>query len=125
MRPIKFRQFDSVSRTMMSGFGATFPSGWSGFPKVSWERYPIMQFTGLKDKNGKDIYEGDIISLSCGCCFYKVVWDEKKMCWWPVDDGFSQVRGLDGFDVWTHRIEVVGNVYENPEMAIRFEVVKE
>ena len=123
MRPIRFRQWDSVLRTMTYDIGATFPSGWTGFSKVSWERFPIMQYTGLIDLHGKDIYEGDIIALSCGCCFYKVVWDDKKLCWWPVDDGLSQVH-CEGFDVWAHKMEIIGNIYKNPEMAVRFEGVE-
>ncbi len=80
----------------------------------------IMQWTGIKDRTGTDVYEGDIIELSCGCCRYRVVWDDKRLCWWPKDDGKSQVHGFDDFDVWAHKIEIIGNIYENPEMASLF-----
>lgn len=67
----------------------------------------IMQFTGLKDKNGKEIYESDIIksiSAESGCV---VSWDEKGFWkFWNISTGLLKM------DEW----EVIGNIYENPEL---------
>lgn len=77
----------------------------------------IMQFTGLRDKNGKEIYEGDIIQkktrerrremIQVG----SVTWDEKVL-------GFNIYRTdhYIGMLTWVDDIEVIGNIYENPEL---------
>jgi len=66
----------------------------------------IMQFTGLKDKNGKEIYEGDLLTHK----FYKkpvaVEWDN---CLAMFTSGDISLTG-------TTSLEVIGNIYENPEL---------
>lgn len=61
--------------------------------------------TGKFDKNGKEILQGDTIVLSCGCCCYQVKWNEEKECWWPYDDGYSQVHEKD-VNVWDCKVEI-------------------
>jgi hypothetical protein len=70
-----------------------------------------MQFTGLLDKNGKEIYEGDIFEGSFSSV-YKVKWDDET-CSWYVHD---VTRGL-GFPLRKiENLEIIGNIYENPEL---------
>ena len=76
----------------------------------------LMQFTGLQDKNGKDIYEGDIV-------IYQYIFEDKESTFeivWNVDrNGFY---AEDEENMWClekelkKNFEVIGNIYENPEL---------
>ena len=76
-----------------------------------FEEVELMQYTGLKDKNGKEIYEGDIYHVGDKNIRYLVVW---------FDSGFEgkQLRSTSyaGLESWAKDIEILGNIYENPEL---------
>lgn len=84
------------------------------------ENIILMQSTGLRDKNGKEIFEGDIVKVTDG--------DERTN--FP-DGGIGTICGLDEIFMWyidgqvhnglfdisqEYYIEVIGNIYENPEL---------
>jgi len=120
MREIKFRAWDKRMKEM---FNNVFLAGcriyknkplmWiehdNGFNKLF--QGELMQFTGLKDKNGKEIYEGDIVKYMVG------PWEQ--ICEVYFSDGMFKVKTDTlawecGNDPVT--IEVIGNIYENPEL---------
>ena len=75
----------------------------------------LLQCTGLKDKNGTLIYEGDIVKTQFYAEEYqanaKVVWNNDVLCFEVV--AFNGVRGTLGI---CEETEVIGNIYENPEL---------
>ena len=84
----------------------------------------LMQFTGLQDCNGVDIYEGDIIELWYEICSgeYREYSDKGMVCF---ENGLFKIKCIDeqqeyDFDFFHHvddsTKEVIGNIYENPEL---------
>ena len=74
----------------------------------------IMQYTGLKDKNNKEIYEGDILFESFGERYYKVIFENASFR--AEAEGDFDEYSFDLIDIVAQGCEIVGNIYENPEL---------
>ncbi|WP_039652393.1 YopX family protein [Clostridium tyrobutyricum] len=114
MREIKFRVWDILNKKMLE-WGDIFDlPAWEIFPGTPEQRpFEVMQYTGLKDRKGKDIFEGDIVAegtINYVVAFYAGAWRLKQNIdgdtWWK-----SLYRYVADF-----RVEVIGNVYENQEL---------
>ena len=79
----------------------------------------IGQYTGLKDKNGKEIYEGDIVKINDEIVA-KVIWDNDYLGYFLYTDEKNSIEYFENgeqplYDYWGS-IEVIGNIYENHEL---------
>lgn len=124
MRELKFRAWDTdlgrwVELTAGSKAGEKIPVT-SLVVFNSDGNYEVSQFTGCKDQNGKDIYEGDILSDGAVVeWFDSLNYDSggarhsgfycKKWIAYGQDGELSYHDGFDG-------VEVIGNIFENPEL---------
>ncbi len=122
MREIKFRQAitepDGRFRWHYWGFlhidTAGLPVFISPLAPVEWDKRPSYQSTGLKDKNGVEIYEGDIYKI-----FDKT--KENKIYEILFKEGCFLAQAPDGMKyharTWTgDTCEVIGNIHENPKL---------
>ena len=106
MREIKFRAWDTCEKQFIHDTGVPH----TGFRGNEYLIY--QQFTGLKDKNGKEIYEGDILQISPRRAG-KVVYVDDLASFDLVHTG--EVMHLDSEWIEEEGYQVIGNIYENPE----------
>jgi len=122
MREIKFRAWDSRLKVMITNFKDAEDCYLDEQGQlVRYNTYILMQYTGLKDKNGKEIYEGDIVfsgeEKKCQMCGiykcrnrYPVVWNEEYHSWYLGE------QGEGGAPYCNKPLEIIGNIYENPDL---------
>lgn len=147
MREIKFRAWDTQTKKLYNDIG-----GGSEEHRYTinqqFERYQkdglwhLMQFTGLKDKNGKDVFEGDILmypdteseEVDVGIGMMKVA-EQPMNSFWPVEfldgefgmnikdgeighTGWISLKNLFADYVDPKEVEVIGNIYENDHLIV-------
>ena len=132
MSRLKFRALNNAKQEMLSWNEIRHDSDllWSIMNNEYYATNPprylwvVMQWTGLCDRNGVEVYESDI------CRFYEypeepgfffgtaeIFWAECGFCWNPIkclnEYGFSM---LDSSAFWNDDFEIIGNIHQHPEL---------
>ena len=130
MRPIKYRAWDKRRKRMVEVTSINFRDGTIQVEtrhavnrEVYLEDIVLMQYTGLKDKNGKEIYEGDLLNMHyCNESVVKgkVVTVKMGMTYdsdgWQHGRTYGWVAGNNSLADVAPYAEVLGDIYENPEL---------
>lgn len=115
---LKYRVWDKINEVWIENSLLDTKQGCiAGFympEKAMKRRIVVEQCTGLKDKNGKLIYEGDIVKTEWfdEKTIYQVVWDEKMACFYF--DSKDMFYLFD--DLPAEVTEIIGNIDENPDL---------
>lgn len=121
MREIKFRVWDTYNKEMLELEELNYEYGEPAIRTTMYSDYfgpsdmILMQYVGLHDKNGKEIYEGDVVKIDCPTMkmtgeikysemsamfyIYDVIEDIEETLWYQKEE-----------------YEIIGNIYENPEL---------
>lgn len=114
MREIKFRAWDKSRKVMENCISVNpFYIDDCDRRRWQWNEVELMQYTGCKDKNGEDIYEGDIVRIEVEDYEAVIEWDVET-CRFAIDIRSENI--LCDFDNYRGKdLEVMGNIYDNPE----------
>jgi uncharacterized phage protein (TIGR01671 family) len=115
MKLIKYRAWDKEEGKFVSfQFVGNNDDGYGAINSETGRQVELQEFTGLKDKNGKEIYEGDIL---------KDTFAQVHEIRWVQEEGNLKAVFRDGSDYDQYRhfkdirvMEVIGNIYEMPEL---------
>lgn len=114
-RTIKFRGFNRKDNKWFYGNLSQFDGGDCAINDIAVDPDTLGQFTGLLDKNGKEIYEGDIISLRDYIA--EVRWNSNLSAF-CIRFSFESELGIKPLGSWIDRrrcCNVIGNIHDNPE----------
>ena len=121
----KFRAWDSIKKKFVEHFFITDnglicnmerpTSDYNSPIPIEKSELILMQSTGLFDKNGKDIFEGDIIECTRGC-LHEVYIEKEYGGTYIGGMPAIYLKGIREGYAWTGDEKIIGNIYENPEL---------
>lgn len=125
MREIKFRAWDKIGKKFVSAESVSDQK----IPVIPTEhgfvlktKFILSQFTGMKDKDGKEVYEGDVVEAAWmhhgkpGQVFMAFIFFNEHIGSFRI--GYESLGGFSQDEVYfRYQVKVIGNVYENPDLV--------
>ena len=121
MREIKFRvwykngerfYYDgfllSLAGEVLNNYGSLGDNQYEVYPVEGDGQTVLQQYTGLLDKNKKEIYEGDLLKYSVNNRIIKIIY---------LNGGFKCQGGYDLFFYVENQVEIIGNIFQTPELV--------
>ena len=122
----KFRMWNRITSKLHCVYGLYFDSKEIQYTDevgilrfIKFENTILMQSTGLHDKNGKEIFEGDILAIETdeGILNVNIFWDSKHALFMFESKKYNEEDLLaELVEDNTYPFEIAGNIYENPEL---------
>lgn len=109
-RLINIESSDGVNNTIKVHFDIPFMQTWFTNEKGKKNKFELEEYTGLKDKKGVEIYEGDILKTKNGVCY--VIWFDASFA---LKSPGSESIDFEHSSVY-ELSEIIGNIHENPEL---------
>ena len=117
MREIKFRVWNGYLTKEFKAYDRCYVKMEGAYLEINPYRYDndyaVEQYTGLKDKNCKEIYEGDIVvnTYYDDGEMYKVLWVDDSVAF-----GMESLDDMELYKLPLESLEVIGNIHENAEL---------
>ena len=125
MRTFRFRAWDGKEGKFVGGEWELLPMMFEDGNYIygmDYSKIVVEQFTGILDKNGVEIYEGDIITFASSRDIMRVFWDVKtaRYCMSALEPAHVKYPDNYGLGMYISESIVIGSIHDNPDKTLDY-----